>query len=391
MLTLSTTWREGLDLLTRSEFHFDRPLLLIQSDDWGRVGLRDQEGLEQLRSAGIQLGENAYDFYTLETAQDVNALQDILECHRDSTGQAACLQMNFVQTNLDLPRMRSDNFSQIHLLPMSDGLPRGWNRPGLLQAYKDGISAGVFHPALHGTTHFCRRAVERHMTDCGERGELLRNLWQGGTPYIYWRMPWIGYEYWDPESPGDHFLSTDEQSKLIGQTVGGFSKMFSALPHSACAPGYRANHDTFTAWARHGIKVAQNGPGTLAAPRLKRDGLLHLYRTVEFEPAVDRQFSLDICLEKAEECFVRGIPAIVSVHSINFHSSVRDFCSRTLTLLDEFLGTLELKHKDLLYLHDHELFQIVQSGSFERQQGSVRVNVTKKGSIRARQPQGAEA
>ena len=37
---------------------FSRPLVLIQSDDWGRVGVRDREGHEQLRTSGIRLGEN---------------------------------------------------------------------------------------------------------------------------------------------------------------------------------------------------------------------------------------------------------------------------------------------------------------------------------------------
>jgi hypothetical protein len=290
-----------------------------------------------------------------------------------------------------LPRMRPANFRQIHLLSLSEGLPLGWNRPGLLQAYRDGIASGVFHPALHGTTHFCRPAVERHINDSGKRGELLRSLWQAGTPYIYWRMPWVGYEYWDPENDSDHFLSADEQSKLIGQAVGAFSKMFSALPHSACAPGYRVNHDTFAAWTRHGINVAQNGPGNFIAPHLNRDGLLHLYRTVEFEPAVDAQCSLETCLGKAEKCFARGVPAIVSVHSINFHSSVRDFRSRTLAVLDEFLTTLEGRHRHLLYLHDQELFQLVQNGSFERQHGPVHVKVTKQSFVRAARALGAEA
>jgi hypothetical protein len=391
MLHPSTIWRRSLELLPRHGFHFERRLLLIHSDDWGRAGLRDQEGLDELRSAGIQLGAQPYDFYTLETAQDLRAVQEMLQRHRDSSGRAACMQMNFVQTNLDLSRMRTENFGQIHLLPLSDGLPQGWHRPGLFEAYREGIAGDVFHPALHGTTHFCRRAVERHITDSGERGELLRTLWKAGTPYIYWRMPWIGYEYWDPSASGERFLGLDEQSKLIGLGVGTFSKMFSMLPHSACAPGYRANRDTHKAWVQHGINIAQNGPGSFTAPHLNRDELFHLYRAVEFEPVINPDFSLETCVRTAEECFDLGIPAIVSVHSINFHSSVKDFRSRTLTLLDQFLTALEARHDDLLYLHDQELFHLVQHGSLERQQGPVRVKVTKQSFIPAMQTRGAEA
>src|ERR1700732_4270619 len=77
-------------------FSFSRPLVLLQSDDWGRVGVRDCEGYEQLRASGIRLGEHPYDFYTLETAHDVIALRAMLKRHRDSTGRAACLVLDFV-------------------------------------------------------------------------------------------------------------------------------------------------------------------------------------------------------------------------------------------------------------------------------------------------------
>ncbi|MGC2248993.1 MAG: hypothetical protein WA609_20485, partial [Terriglobales bacterium] len=40
---------------------FDRPLLLFQSDDWGRAGVRDREGWDELQAAGIALGESPYE------------------------------------------------------------------------------------------------------------------------------------------------------------------------------------------------------------------------------------------------------------------------------------------------------------------------------------------
>ena len=79
-----------------SGFRFGRPLVLLQSDDWGRVGLRDQEGIEELRSAGIVLGERPYDLYTLETAEDLGALSAMLKEHRDSVSGTPCMEMNFI-------------------------------------------------------------------------------------------------------------------------------------------------------------------------------------------------------------------------------------------------------------------------------------------------------
>jgi len=385
-------WQLGHDLFPIAGFHFDRPLVLLQSDDWGRVGLRDQEGLQQLRSEGLALGEHPYDFYTLETAEDLAALCALLGRHRDSCERYPCVGMNFVVSNLDFSKMSADGFRQIHLLPLAEGLPMGWTRPGLMEAYREGIADGVFQPALHGTTHFCKSAVERNSNIDGERANLQRTLWQAGTPYIHWRMPWIGYEYWDPERPEDErFLPAETQQHLVGQTVSAFVKLFSSLPKSACAPGYRANDDTHRAWAQHGIRVAQNGSGALIPPHFDRHDILQLSRTVDFEPGVDPAFSVEACLRQAERCFENGIPAIVSLHSINLHSTVRDFRSPTLRFLDAFLTALESKHADLLYLHDEDLHELVSKGSYNTPHGSMQVNFIQRKFTKARLARQREA
>jgi hypothetical protein len=377
-------WQHTRDLFPTAGFHFDRPLVLLQSDDWGRVGLRDREGLEQLRSAGLALGERPYDFYTLETAEDLAALRGLLKKHRDSAGRHPSMEMNFILANLDFAKMSAASFRQIHLRSLAQGLPAGWNRPGLIAAYREGINEGLLHPALHGTTHFCRPAVERNLEKGGDRATTLRTLWEAGTPYIHWRMPWIGYECWDPEQPeGERFLTAQTQRESIGQAVGAFAKFFSALPRSACAPGYRANDDTHRAWAQHGVRVAQNGPGALTPPHFDRHGILHLSRTVEFEPATTTDFSVEAALRQAEACFERGIPAIVSVHSINFHSTVQDFRSPTLQFLDEFFTALESRHSNLLYLHDDELYEVVSKGLSTASPNAPPVTVIRKNFTKA--------
>ncbi|HME32900.1 MAG TPA: hypothetical protein VKG65_09135 [Terriglobales bacterium] len=382
-------WQRGRDLFPVAGYHFDRPLVLFESDDWGRVGLRDQEGLEQLRTAGLALGERPYDLYTLETTEDLAALRTVLKRHGDASGRHPCLTMNFILANLDFAKMSADAFRQIHLLPLPEGLPEGWSRAGLIEACRVGIAEGVFHPALHGTTHFSRSAAERALAGEGDRADFLRMLWRAGTPYIHWRMPWIGYEYWDPEKPEDErFLPEEAQRELIGRAVGAFAKLFSSLPRSACAPGYRANEDTYRAWAQHGIRVAQSGPDVPVPPYFDRHGVLHLTRTVEFEPGLNEVFSVEACLRQAEECFEQGVPAIVSVHSINFHSTVRDFRGPTLQSLDGFLTALEAKHPDLLYLHDEDLYELATTGAYRTGSGdvlsgAVRTNVTTKNFTRA--------
>src|SRR5713101_6927410 len=92
---------------------FSRPLVVLQSDDWGRVGVRDREGHEQLRSRGLRLGEHPYDLYTLETAGDVTAPASVLGSHYHLAGPPPCLVMNFCTSNMDFGKMREQGFTRV--------------------------------------------------------------------------------------------------------------------------------------------------------------------------------------------------------------------------------------------------------------------------------------
>ena len=355
---------------------FGRPLVLFQSDDWGRVGVRDREGWEELRAAGLNLGEKPYDFYSLETAEDVHELAAVLRKHRDATGRRPPLVMNFIMANVDFDRLFEAGQKQIPLRSLTEGLPGAWHRPQLFEAYAEGIRERLFYPALHGLTHFCEGAIAGELQAGGERSELLRTLWRAQTPYIHWRMPWIGYEYWDPEMrPARRFLSLDEQRVRITRAAEIFRQMFGSAPFSACAPGYRANADSRTAWFETGVRVAQNGPGGRQNPALDENGMLSTFRTVEMEPAAE-QCDLGKLVNRVAECFADGSPAVVSIHSINFHSTIQDFRTPTLKLLDEFLTTVEKRWPDLLYVHDADLFSIATEGSYAGENGNVRVSAT---------------
>jgi len=373
---LHNALRRGRSLLPVQGFAFGRPIVVLQSDDWGRVGVRNRQCWDELRDQGLNLGERSYDSYSLETAEDVGAIVSLLQRHRDSAGRCPSLGVNFVLANLDFTKAIANNFRRIDLRTLPEGFPDGWERPGLFEAYREGISSGTLSPALHGATHFCRQAVERQLNDPGERGLLLRKLWKAGVPYIHWRMPWIGFEYWDPEAAEGGFLTSTVQEGLIGSAVNIFAELFSKRPSSACAPGYRADETTHRAWAKYGIRVAQNGPGKPTPPHFDENGMLHLYRAMDFEPALTGEFSLNACVQAAEDCIARGLPVVVSVHSINFHSAIQDFRSRTLRLLNEFLAVLEAKHSDLLYLRNEDLYDLVDKGTVQSTQSTLRIPVT---------------
>jgi len=366
-------------LASKAGFRFSRPLVLFQSDDWGRVGVRDREGWEQLRAAGLNLGEKPYDFYSLETPADLDALRELLRKHQDSVGRHPCLGMNFITSNVDFARCAKSGTQEIPLRSLVDGLPDPWQRPGLGEAYQQGIRERLFFPALHGLTHFCAAAVRRELGSDGERRQLLQALWGAGTPYIHWRMPWIGYEYWDPSQPKEQrFLALADQREAVHRAAEIYRALFAAIPLSACAPGYRSNSDTQAAWFEAGVRVVQGGPDGLRRPCLDEKGMLQTFRNVEIEPAT-ASCELSRIVKQAGECFSRGIPAIVSIHSINFHSTIKNFRGPTLALLDEFLSVIKKQWPDVLYVHDGDLWNIATQGFLAGEAEKINIGVTTAG------------
>ena len=359
-------------------FHCSRPLVLLQSDDWGRVGVRDAEGLEELRRGGLNLGERPYDLYSMETAGDVLELVDCLRSVRDSTGASPSLEMNFLVANLDFAATTAAGFREIAIKPLADGLPGKWLRPGLLDAYREGSASRVLAPALHGSTHFCRPAVEAALLEQGERAQRLQTLWAAETPYIHWRMPWVGYEYWHPERPEqERFLTPAEQAQWIGWAVNSYRQVFDQEPVSACAPGYRANATTHRLWAQHGIRVAQSGTGRVRAPHRDANELLHTYRSIDFEPALQPDRQWEDAAREAGKWLERGLPFIISTHSINFQSTLAPNRQRTLPMLRNLLLALVKRYPDVLFVNSRQLHEIVNAGSYEAPGGRISVTVTR--------------
>jgi hypothetical protein len=189
-------------------------------------------------------------------------------------------------------------------------------------------------------------------------------------------MRWVGYEFWDPEEPKENFLGGKRQRELIIQGSQLLSLLFGTKPVSACAPGYRANSDTYRAWAEVGIRVAVNGTGDgIRAPHMDEFGLLHVYRNVDLEPS-QHDSEIEKYVELAAMCFARGLPLIISIHSINFHSTLKDFRSPSLAVLDQLLSALETKYPELLYASDEDLYRMVTKGQLADGSEKVKVSIT---------------
>jgi hypothetical protein len=327
-----------------------RPIAIIESDDWGRSGLPSLASLEQLKAAGVPIGVSPWDFYGIESEEDVIELGNTLLKHRDCDGRPACITANFIVANADIERMRRENFETFYAIPISSGGPQG--NATLLPAYQRNVKAGVFYPGLHGFTHFNAIALMNLLKEPSIRGNWMRQLAEHGVPYLASLTPECNFALVERRDGREFFLSRRDQARWVEAGIRTFEEVFEQRPTTTCAPGYRADAATFQVWRRNGIESAQfNGGQGITSSK----GIICLERNVSLEPALDNSQDVGTALEAARDAVQRGLPIILCSHSINYISRYLQYATKGRRQLSEILYALLETFPNLRFASDGDL------------------------------------
>jgi len=329
---------------------------MIQSDDWGRVGIPSAETLERLKAAGADVGRAQWDHYGLESEGDLVSLKNTLAGIRDRDGVPACMTANFVMANADLPRMRDEGFEHFRWIGIDRGFPQPW-KESLMPAYRNLIEAGVFEPALHGFTHFNVIALMQCLQDEAERGRRARLLVAHDVPYL---------ASWTPEynfalvtrGRREVYLNAAAQNEWIASGVSLFTDAFREGPRAVCAPGYRADAVTNRLWKKHHVEAVQNvGPGPLET----NNALIEFQRNVTFEPVLEEGDVVARALDQAQRAVARDAPIVICTHSINYVTRFVGGAERSRELLQQLLVSLLDAFPDLRFARAGDVIDALKS------------------------------
>lgn len=99
----------------------NRKIIVIESDDWGCVGMPSKEIYNKLLVEGFKPDKNPYMKYdSLESEQDLIALFEVLSSFKDKNGDPAVMTVNYVMANPDFKKIKESNFTHYFYEPFTE-------------------------------------------------------------------------------------------------------------------------------------------------------------------------------------------------------------------------------------------------------------------------------
>jgi len=329
-----------------------RPTVLIQSDDWGRVGAPNLSDIEELKEDGYKVGDSKWDFYGLESEDDLESLSELLISVKDKDGSNAIMSAVFIMANADLEKIRQDDYKRFYGVSIDCGVPSPWTQNNLARKYKELVNKGVFFPALHGYTHFNPELLVSISAEDSERGLRTRAMHERDIPYLASLTPEFNFALCDRSNKDERCISNNDQLQWINKGVDIFKRMFGEMPFSTCPPGYRFSDYTCKLWRDIGIKVVHTAGGTIGY----YNKLWVTPRNVMFEPFLyDNAF--EAALLEATVAIKKGYPIIISTHSINYIDRHLKYAEQGRKQLLRLLNELKRRYPNLRFSNEKELFE----------------------------------
>ena len=172
-------------MLTRKELYnmlgwrTKRHLVVIESDDWGSIRMPSREVYEEFLRRGIRVDKDAYCKYdALATKEDLTNLFEVLQSVKDKNGHHPVITANCVVANPIFSKIKESEYTEYFYEPFTATLENSEAHQGALDMWKQGMTAGVFHPQLHGREHL---SVKKWLKILQEAHPSTRTAFELGT------------------------------------------------------------------------------------------------------------------------------------------------------------------------------------------------------------------
>lgn len=320
-------------LLNLPGWHTRRKIVVIQSDDWGSIRMPTEKVRQQLdQHPMIDASDGYCRFDTLASAEDLEALFEVLTSVKDRNGNPAVLTANCLVANPDFEAIRASNFQSYHYETLDKTFERYHNEKAL-SVWKEGIDQGIFIPQFHGREHV-NVPFWMHQLQQGHEG--VRKAFDYGVFGVNFKdLP-----YRKPNFQAAWDFDTSDQEEQINQSIQEGMQLFEARfgfrSATAIAPSYTWSHKQEKLLIELGVKQLQS-IAKQKTPRnneKKFNSQYRLYgkkrrniqlRNVFFEPSIQPSVDhLGNAMSRIAIAFNMRKPVIIGSHRLNFIGSLQE-------------------------------------------------------------------
>ena len=314
-----------------------KPVLIIESDDWGAGPLAQAEALERLHT--------------------------LLQGVRDGVGHSAVMTLGIILEVPDGARIAACNVADYHALGLADQ-----RFDAVRKAIQAGVAAGVFAPQLHGQCHYWPAAV----LEAAQSNDRVREWLTHSEPAATEDLPSALQSRWIngatlPSLP----LTQAAIEAAVDQEVAAYRSVIGVAPQVAVATTFVWNEWVEAAWSQSGVEVVitpgqratcRNAAGkpacedsSMLSGERSRSGQTYLVRDVYFEPALGHE--TERLLAGLATRTRLGRACMVETHRFNFLQNL----DASLATLESALLAARDAHPDLRFISSLELSRVLNS------------------------------
>ena len=309
-----------------------RKIVVLESDDWGSIRMPSITAYNNLWNGGVELSSdegfryNKYD--SLESAEDLALLFEVLASVKDSTSRTAVLSPYSVVANPDFKKIKQTDFNEYFYEPFTITLNRYYGDDKAFSLWKAGVRDRLFVPQFHGREHLNVRVWMKALRKENKKTRLAfeNELWGISSA----NESEVGVEY---QAAFDLLEKEDLEfhKEIIVSGLSLFKELFGYRATCFVPPNGLLSSKLESTCFSEGIKylsVSRKraeplGKGVTrdryhCLGQKNRSGLTYITRNCFFEPSQSRKDWIDSCLKDISVAFKWQKPAIISSHRVNY-------------------------------------------------------------------------
>jgi hypothetical protein len=357
----------------------NRKILVIESDDWGSVRIKDKVAYQALKEYGLAVDRLHYDSVeSLESDQDLEYLFEVLLSIKDFNGDSLKFTPMCIMGNPDFGKIREAEYQDYFFQPLQETLQEYPDSGQLINLWKKGAQQNIFVPEIHGREHInVRRYLKILQSHEGREGlrYAMANHSVGPSAYKNFEYPnYLGALH--PEAKAE----IDELAQYVAEAGALFKTYMHYPPRVFIAPNAEEPRELESPLQQIGVKyltrskrrVYPLGDGLFAKEwnfigQQNELGQIYLNRNAFFEPVTWGEHGhisdwVESCLNDINIAFRWKKPAVISSHRVNYVGSISPKNrEKGLKSLKELMSRALKRWPDMEFMTSTELGDLIQS------------------------------